>query len=70
MSKSPSTYAAIIIGAIMWCVGGGVFLEARLPFGHDPLFWPLWICVSAIVWLGVLLLDAYWERRRRRRRRP
>ncbi|MCB0168601.1 MAG: hypothetical protein KDI79_30515, partial [Anaerolineae bacterium] len=46
-----------------WIVGSwlsveiGQFAETRLPWGHNELFWPLWIAISAGAALTIKLID-------------
>jgi hypothetical protein len=69
MRKRPSAYVIGFIMCALWCISAGQFLEQRLPFGYNDLFWPFWIAVCLIIWLGLLALDNWWDRRKRRNRR-
>jgi len=35
----------------------GVFVQARVPWGQDALFWPLWISWAVVLLLSVLLIQ-------------
>lgn len=42
------------------CLESGQFVETRVPWGTDILFWPLWIALYSIVILGLKMLDLHY----------
>lgn len=57
MSGKVSQYLWRIIASLWMCVEIGQFLETRAGFAHNALFWPFWIAVVAVVFLGAQLID-------------
>jgi hypothetical protein len=46
---------------IIWlCVEGGQFVEARIPWGQNILFWPLWVSFCIVVVLGLKVVDLHY----------
>lgn len=52
------------IVSIWMCVETGQFVETRISWGQDGLFWPFWICLTLVIVLGVQLLDAQYTNQR------
>jgi uncharacterized membrane protein YhaH (DUF805 family) len=43
---------------LIWlCVEIGLFVKEQIPWGQEALFWPLWLCLTAIVALSAYVLD-------------
>lgn len=51
-----------LIAAVWMCVEVGQFVGENTPFGQDRLFWPFWICLTLVLYLGSFWLDAQWRR--------
>ena len=51
-----------ILGSMWLFFEIGQFFQERLPIGNNPLFWPLWLCISVIAVLTAHVIDNYWGR--------
>lgn len=57
MSGKISSQLWRLVASVWMCIEIGQFIGARSGLSNNNLYWPLWMAISLVIFLGALVLD-------------